>query len=84
MRSNVAVIISKQSGVSEILEHAIKIDFWDIDAMADAMYALVNYNGISQMFSHYGKTEVDNLKWDNAAAKVLNVYEEAVREAAIH
>ncbi|MDA3865207.1 MAG: glycosyltransferase family 4 protein [Salinivirgaceae bacterium] len=84
MRSNVPVIISKQSGVSEILEHAIKVDFWDIDAMADAMYALVNYNGISRMFSRYGKTEVDNLKWDNAAAKVLNVYEEAVRETAIH
>ncbi len=41
MRSNVPVIISKQSGVSEILKHAIKVDFWDIDAMADAIYGLI-------------------------------------------
>ena len=39
MRSNVPVIISKQSGVSEILQHAIKIDFWDVNAMADAIYS---------------------------------------------
>src|SRR5690606_3810589 len=38
MRSSVPVIISKQSGVAEILEHAIKVDFWDVDAIADAIY----------------------------------------------
>ncbi len=75
MRSNVPVIISKQSGVSEILKHAIKIDFWDIDAMADAIYGLVNYSGLSSMFIEHGKTEVDNLKWENAAKNVCDVYE---------
>jgi len=78
MRSNVPVIISKQSGVSEILHHALKVDFWDIDAMADAIYGLLNYNGLSNMFRHYGKDEVDNLKWENAAVKVKNVYESVV------
>ncbi|MBT3209748.1 MAG: glycosyltransferase family 4 protein [Bacteroidetes bacterium] len=78
MRSNVPVIISKQSGVSEILNHAVKIDFWDIDAMADAIYGLLNYNGLSGMFRQYGKEEVDNLKWENAAVKVNSVYESVV------
>ncbi len=76
MRSNVPVVISKQSGVSEVLKHALKVDFWDIDALADAIYALLHYEGIKKMFLRYGKTEVDNLKWDNAASKVLEVYNE--------
>lgn len=78
MRSSVPVIISKQSGVSEVLKYAIKVDFWDIDALADAIYGLINYNGLSNMFRKYGKTEVENLKWDNAALKVKNVYESII------
>ena len=74
MRSNVPVVISKQSGVSEVLKHALKVDFWDIDALADAIYGLLHYEGLKKMFVKYGKDEVDNLKWDNAAAKVIEVY----------
>jgi glycogen synthase len=77
MRSNVPVVISKQSGVAEILKHALKVDFWDVDALADAIYGLLHYEGLNKMFTRYGKDEVDNLKWDNAALKVLNVYQQA-------
>jgi glycogen(starch) synthase len=75
MRSNVPVVISKQSGVSEILQHAIKVDFWDIDAMADAIYGILHYNALSTMFRKEGKTEVEKLKWENAALKVFKVYQ---------
>ncbi|MGE5424301.1 MAG: glycosyltransferase family 4 protein [Syntrophothermus sp.] len=78
MRSNVPVVISKQSGVAEVLKHALKVDFWDIDALADAIYGLLHYEGLKKMFFKYGKDEVDNLKWDNAAKKVLEVYTKAV------
>ncbi|MBN2522084.1 MAG: glycosyltransferase, partial [Bacteroidales bacterium] len=74
MQSNVPVIISHQSGVSEILHHAIKIDFWDIDAMADAIYGILNYRGLSNYFRKYGKSEVDNLKWENTAVKIRDIY----------
>lgn len=74
MRSNVPVVISKQSGVSEVLKYALKIDFWDIDAMSDAIYGLLHYDALSRMFIKYGKTEVDNMKWDNAAKLVKEVY----------
>ncbi len=77
MRSNVPVVISKQSGVSEVLKHALKVDFWDIDALADAIYGLLHYEGLKKMFIKYGKDEVDNLKWDSAAGKVLEVYQRA-------
>lgn len=78
MRSNVPVVISKQSGVAEVLRHAVKVDFWDIDAMADAIYGIINYEGLRKMFVSYGKSEVDNLKWDNAALKIIDVYREAL------
>ena len=81
MRSNVPVVISKQSGVAEILKHALKIDFWDIDAMADCIYGLLHYNGLSKMFRRYGKDEVDSLKWENAALNVRNVYTETINQS---
>jgi glycogen synthase len=76
MKSNVPVVISKQSGVAEVLNHALKVDFWDIDALADSIYGLCHYNGLSQMFKKYGKKEVENLKWENSALKVKQVYQE--------
>jgi len=74
MRSNVPVIISKQSGVAEVLKYAVKIDYWDVDAMADAIHGLVAYPALGRMFRERGAEEVDSLKWDNAAAKVADVY----------
>ena len=78
MQSNVPVIISKQSGVSEILKHAIKVDFWDIDATADAINAIISYKGLAEHFKHHGIKEVESLSWQNAAAMVKEVYKEAI------
>lgn len=75
MQSNVPVIISRQSGVSEILNHAIKIDFWDTHAMADAIYGILKYEGLPNMFKKHARMEVDNLKWEHAAEKVKNIYQ---------
>jgi glycosyltransferase involved in cell wall biosynthesis len=80
MRTNVPVIVSKQSGVAEILKHAIKVDFWDVNGMADAIWGLLHYNAVSEIFIKYGKDEVDSLKWENAAVKIMEVYEDAVNE----
>ena len=81
MRSNVPVIISKQSGVAEVLDYAVKVDYWDVDAMADAIYGLVNYPALSKMFAEKGLEEVTNLKWNDAAAKIKRVYEDAIAES---
>jgi glycosyltransferase involved in cell wall biosynthesis len=74
MMSDVPVIISKQSGVAEILTHAIKVDFWDINAMADAIYAILTYPALSVMFKKFGREEVGNLQWKHSAALVLEIY----------
>ncbi len=78
MRSNVPVVISKQSGVSEVLNHALKVDFWDVDTMADAIHGLLNYPALSVLFQKYGKNEVDNLLWENAAYKIKNIYNQLI------
>ena len=74
MMTDVPVIISKQSGVAEILTHAIKVDFWDINSMADAIYGILKYPALSTMFRKYGREEVNNLQWKYSAALVLEVY----------
>lgn len=78
MKSNVPVIISKQSGVAEVLDYAIKVDYWDVDAMADAIYGLIKYPALSKTFASEGLKEVTGLKWNNAAAKVKDVYQRVV------
>jgi len=78
MRSNVPVIISKQSGVAEVLDYAVKVDYWDVDAMADAMYGLITYPSLNKMFAEKGLEEVTRLKWNNAAAKIKAVYQAAI------
>ena len=75
MRSNVPVVISKQSGVAEILNHALKVDFWDVDAMADAIYALLHYPALSQIFAQMGGEDAKALKWSSAAEKIKWVYQ---------
>ena len=80
MRSNVPVIISKQSGVAEVLDYAVKVDYWDVDAMADAIYGLITYPALAKMFSERGMAEVTGLKWNNAAAKIKAVYEQAIEK----
>ena len=81
MRSNVPVIISKQSGVAEVLDYAVKVDYWDVDAMADAIYGLITYPALANMFAKKGLEEVTNLKWNNAAAKIKKIYQEVIDNA---
>ena len=75
MRSNVPVIISKQSGVAELIKNAVKLDYWDYKGLADAIYGMVKYEGLSKMFRKQSRPEVDSLKWKDAAVEVKKVYD---------
>lgn len=79
MRSGVPSVISRQSGAAEVLKYAFKVDFWDVEAMADEIYALLQYPALSQFASKFGYDEVNTLKWNNAAAKIKSVYESVVK-----
>ncbi len=72
-------IISKQSGCAEILTHAIKTDYWDIDAMADAIYGIVKYPAMYNSLRNLGREEVNNIKWYNAGLKVRSIYDSVLK-----
>jgi glycosyltransferase involved in cell wall biosynthesis len=74
MQMGVPSIISKQSGCAEILTNVIKTDYWDIDAMADAIYSLVTYPALHNQLKEDGLAEVNQITWDKAGAKVINIY----------
>ncbi len=74
IRSGVPTIISKQSGVAEVIDNAIKVDFWDIDALADAIYALIHYPALDQMIEQRGYNEVNNLTWDRPTKILRDTY----------
>jgi len=74
MSSGVPVIISKQSGVSEVLKYALKVDFWDIDAMANDIYSLLHYPALSRMLSRNGEHEAGQIRWEDTAIKLRNLY----------
>ncbi len=73
-------IISKQSGCAEILDHAIKTDYWDIDAMADAIYSIVEYPAIYKTLSEEGRKEVNAITWDKAGLKVRRIYDSVINK----
>ena len=74
MQFGVPAVISKQSGVSEVVKNAIKVDYWDTQAMADAIYALLINQEYCRRLGRKGKMEADKLIWKNAASKVNKVY----------
>ncbi|GHU72266.1 4-alpha-glucanotransferase [Bacteroidia bacterium] len=78
MQCGVPTIISKQSGCAEILDNAIKVDYWDIEAMADAMYSIVSYPGMAEYLQIEGKNEVDQITWEKAGQKVRAIYEQVM------
>ena len=71
-------IISHQSGCAEILSHAIKTDYWDIDAMADAIYSIVKYPAMYKSLRELGRDEVNNIRWYDAGLKVRAIYDQVI------
>lgn len=78
MEMGVPSIISKQSGCAEILSNVIKTDYWDIDAMADAMHALVSYPGLHDFLKVQGIEEIHGITWEKAGKKVIDIYRQVI------
>lgn len=79
MQVSVPTIISKQSGCAEILMNAIKLDYWDIDGMADAIYSICTYPDMAEFLQKEGKKEVDNIKWEYAGNRVRTIYDKVLK-----
>ena len=74
--NDVPVIISKQSGVSEVLMHALKVDFWDINEIANKIIAVLKYPPLQMTLKSHGNFEVRKLRWIDSAAKCAKIYED--------
>lgn len=72
------VLVSKQSGVSEILQHALKVDFWDINEMANKILAVLSYDALPVDLRTEGKREIKSFSWSRAADSVMGVYNQLV------
>jgi glycosyltransferase involved in cell wall biosynthesis len=76
MQAGVPVIVSNQSGVSEVLPHALKVNFWDTDALAEAICSVLQYRSLSAMLKQKGQNELQRLTWRSAAKKLNKIYHE--------
>ncbi|MGM5488153.1 MAG: glycosyltransferase family 4 protein [Nanobdellota archaeon] len=74
MRNGTPTLISKQSGVSEVLKHCLKVDFWDIDQMANQMVSVLRYNDLYSTLSEEGTKEVQRFNWTIPAAQCVKIY----------
>lgn len=68
------VLLSKQSGVAEVLTHALKADFWDTDELANKMVSVLEHDALQTTLSTYSSAEVQGLTWKRAAKKCVSIY----------
>ena len=73
-RNKTPVIISKQSGVSEVLKHCFKVDFWDVNELANKIIVLLKYKELHQEISHNSYNEVKKFSWNITAEKCIDLY----------
>lgn len=76
MSHGTPVIISRQSGVSEVLAHALKVDFWDVEDTASKIVAALSYKSMHEELQLQGTTEVARFNWDSVAKQVQGIYQE--------
>jgi len=75
------ILVSKQSGVSEVVTHALKSDFWDIDDMADKILNVVSSRGLHDTLGELGSTDVEHVTWESAAGKCTQIYRDIINSA---
>lgn len=78
LANDVPVLISKQSGVSEVIHHALKVDFWDINEMANKIIAVLRHPPLARTLREHGSFEVKRMSWIDSARACLSVYEQAL------
>ncbi len=74
IKNGTPVIISKQSGVSEVLKNVLKVDFWDVDELANKLIAVLKYGVLAEELSNNSKLDLENISWDIQGKKVIEIY----------
>ncbi|MBN1507188.1 MAG: glycosyltransferase family 4 protein [Sedimentisphaerales bacterium] len=79
LQHNVPVLVSKTSGIAETFRNALKVDFWDINEMANKMVAVLRYPPLQEMLRIEGRKEALRFRWEDAAARVNEIYHKALQ-----
>jgi glycogen synthase len=82
IQAGVPVIISNQSGVAEVMPHAIKVDFWNSDELAAAICSVLKYKSLSKTLAKNSAEEIRDITWNVAAKKLTNLYYELINQNA--
>lgn len=80
LKCGTPIIISKQSGVAEVLTHALKVDFWDINEMANKIVSALRYDALLEELRENSTREVRKFNIDEPAKKVLEIYKSVIRK----
>jgi glycosyltransferase involved in cell wall biosynthesis len=83
LNHDVPVLISKQSGVSEVLTHVLKVDFWDVVEMANKIVAVLKYPPLQMTLREHGNFEVRKLRWADAAERCIRVYQDVANRVKV-
>ncbi len=78
LKNKTPAIVSKQSGVSEVIRHCLKVDFWDVDEISNKIIALLRYKPLHETLKENGYFEVKKFNWDVPAEKCMQVYNELI------
>jgi glycosyltransferase involved in cell wall biosynthesis len=80
MSYDVPVIVSRTSGVSEVINHALKVDFWNTDELAEKILSVLNHPELGKTMTQQAGEEVKKLTWDQAAKRCQHVYHELIAQ----
>jgi glycosyltransferase involved in cell wall biosynthesis len=72
-------VVTKQSGVAEVLTHALKVDFWDVDEMANQILSSLRYPVIRQQMVNEGRGQMSKMSWKVAAQKMQLLYKSLIQ-----
>jgi glycogen(starch) synthase len=78
MLYDVPVILSRQSGVAEILKHALKVNFWDIQELSAKIITVLKHPALMTVMAEKAKEELRTIRWDTAAERITEIYRETV------
>lgn len=78
LKNNTPVLISKTSGVSEVLTNALRVDFWDIEEMSNKIVSAVSYSSLNSSLVENGHLDLKSISWNKAADKCIDVYNQVL------
>jgi len=79
MKNKTPVIVSNQSGVSEVVKHCLKVDFWDVNELSSKIISVLKYASLNETMKENAYSEVKKFSWDVQAQKCMDLYNELIK-----